>query len=188
MAVLNSRFSPPRPPGERPLCVGEGVWLPGGAGEGFSPGRNRAPAIRRLSLTSVAGRAQKLAQCRGKASASLSTLEALLLSSHFIPVSQVRQQRLQVQAVPWARERLLGPAVPPARPGWCQEPRRLETGEARQPVRPLPWRCKGGRLLVSEPGPQRPLGPRAPPARHGSGHHTGRLWGRPHGLRPGPGW
>ena len=52
-----------------------------------------------------------------------------------------------------------GPQSRPPGQAGAKEPRRLETGEARQLVRSLPWRCEGACLLVSVPGPQRPLGP-----------------------------
>lgn len=170
--------------------MGEGVWLQGGPGEGLSPGRNQAAAIQRPSLTSVVRRAQKPAPCGGggKGSGSPSTLEAPLLSSHFLPVSQVRRQRLQAQTVPWARQRLLGPAVPPARPGRCQGASAPGNRRNQTACVPVALEMRGGPPACLRARPQRPLGPPHPPARHGSGHQTGRLWGRLHGLRPGPGW
>lgn len=79
-----------------------------------------------------------------------------------------------------------GPQSRPPGQAGAKEPRRLETGEARQLVRSLPWRCAGACLLVSVPAPQRPLGPAPGQTRlRASGRGT---VGPAPGLHPGPGW
>ena len=167
VAVLSSLHSPPRPLKERPLCSVKPAGSQQGPGRDPPTGRNQAPAIHSPNLTPVIRRVQKQAPREGR--------EGLRVTQHvggctsqllFYPrFTDKKTEAPKPRLCPGAASTSWGPAAPPARPGQARakKPRRLETGEARRLVRSLPWRCEGSCLLVSVPGPRRPLYSRLQP-------------------------
>lgn len=124
---------------------------------------------------------------QGQGSGSHSSLEPPLLSAHSIPVAQIRQRRLPSPG------HALGQRAPPGALSPARQarlvPRSLGAWKLEKPDS-LCARCPGdarGPACWSQcQALSGPLAP--PPARHGSGHQTGGLWGQLHGLHPGLGW